>query len=179
MIGRKRRWPTVHAVLSAVLVAVVLAATGCARPDSTGAGADRPDGPPSTADGRLTAADLAALIRLPASAPKGDDSCTPDDLRLSLTDADHAAGHRYARLIATNTSQHTCSLVGFPGLGFRGGWGTAFPLVAVQFVAGGPVGPLIVNSSDHVDLGQDTTVRIGPWGPAECSDVGAAEQCRQ
>ncbi len=177
--------------------------------------ADRPDGPTPTPDDELTVADLAGLVRLEASAPAAADRCAPQDVRLSLTGIDAAAGHRYARLIAANTSDRTCTLVGWPGLGFRGEWGAAFPvvaersevqvervgvppaspdvaldpgdraaaefewtgalagardepvsLIAVQFAADGPAAGLAVLPEGHVDLGPDTTVRIGAWGPA-------------
>lgn len=97
--------------------------------------ADRPDGPTPTPDGELTPADLTGLIRLEASAPTGTDGCGPQDIVLSLTGFDAAAGHRYARLIATNGSDRPCSLIGWPGLGFRGEWGTAFPVVAERNAA--------------------------------------------
>lgn len=179
--------------------------------------ADRPDGPTPTPDGELGPADLAGLVRLEASAPAAADRCGPADVELSLADFDAAAGHRYARLIALNIADRPCGLIGWPGLGFRGEWGTVFPvvaernpaqvervgapaakpdsavalqpgdraaaefewtgaragardekvsLIAVQFAAGGPAAVLTVRPQDHVDLGADTTVRIGAWGPA-------------
>lgn len=179
--------------------------------------ADRPDGPSPTPDGELTASDLKGLIRVPASARSTADSCSPHDVRLSLSGIEAAAGHRYAQLIATNTSDRTCQLVGWPGLGLRGAWGTAFPilaerstmqvdrigvptadpatgatlasgdraaaefewtgalagtrdepvsLIAVQFAADGIPVAFRVDPADHVDVGPQTTVRVGPWGPA-------------
>lgn len=92
--------------------------------------ADRPDGPDPTPDSALTTADLTALIRIDASDPPATGRCTPGELRLTLESIEAAAGHRYALLTATNTGRRSCSLLGWPGLGFRGGWGTAFPLVA-------------------------------------------------
>lgn len=128
---------------------------------------------------------------------------------------DAAAGHRYAQLIVTNLSDHACNVVGWPGLGFRGEWGTGFPvvaertvnqvervgvpaadpdvdvvlapggraaaelewtgalagardektsLIAVQFSVGGAAAGLAVSPA-RVDLGADTTVRVGAWGP--------------
>lgn len=178
--------------------------------------ADRPDGPPPTPDSELTAADLERLITVPASAQPIADSCTAADVRLSLGGIDAAAGHRYAQLKATNTADRACSLVGWPGLGLRGGWGTALPIVAerstmqvdrigvpsadpataVTLAAGGsavaefewtgalagnrdehasliaiqltadstPVG-LPIEPAQHVDIGPETTVRVGWWGP--------------
>lgn len=38
-------------------------------------------------------------------------------------------------------------------------------LIAVQFAADGPVAGMAVRPADNVDLGADTTVRIGAWGP--------------
>lgn len=180
--------------------------------------ADRPDGPAPTPDAELTPADLAGLIRLPASVPDDDERCGPQDVELSLIGLDAAAGHRYAQLVATNSGTRDCQLTGWPGVGFRGGWGTAFPvvaeqvrsqiervgvppadpgvavglppggraaaelewtgalagnreermsLIAVQFGAGGPVAGLAVAPGIQVDLGAESTVRIGPWGAAE------------
>lgn len=180
-------------------------------------GADRPDGPPSTPDRELTENDLAGLITAPASAASTADSCTTSDTRLSLTEADAALGHRYARLIAENTSDRICVLIGWPGLGLRGVWGTAFAivaerstiqvdwvgvppaevntavtlpaggraaadfewtgalggnreehvsLIAVQLATGESPAALIVRADGHVDIGPDTTVRVGTWRPA-------------
>lgn len=93
-------------------------------------GADRPDSPAATPDDELTAAELAALVRLDASAEAAAERCAPDDVHLSLRGFDGAAGHRYAQILATNVSGQRCTLLGWPGMGFRGEWGTAFPLVA-------------------------------------------------
>lgn len=179
--------------------------------------ADRPDGPAPTPDDALTTVDLTGLVRQAASDPVDDQRCTPVDVRLSLTGMDAAAGHRYAQLVATNVGDRTCALRGWPGLGFRGAWGTAFPvvaeqvrpsvervgvpaadpstavtlapgggaaaelewtgalagrreermsLIAVQFGAGGDAAALPVAAGNQIDLGAETTVRIGPWGAA-------------
>lgn len=181
------------------------------------ADADRPDGPSPTPDGELTPDDLMGLIRTPATGRSTAGSCTPDDVRLSLTEPDAAAGHRYAQLTATNISGATCELVGWPGIGVRGEWGTPLPvvaehstiqvdrvgvppadsdtavalavggsavaefewtgalagtrdehvsLIAVQLAADAAPAVLIVDPIGHVDIGPDTTVRVGPWGPA-------------
>lgn len=93
-------------------------------------GANRPDSPAATPDDELTAAELAALVRLDASAEPAAGRCAPDDVHLGLRGFDGAAGHRYAQILATNVSGQPCTLLGWPGMGFRGQWGTAFPLVA-------------------------------------------------
>ena len=181
------------------------------------ADADRPDGPSPTPDVELTVDDLLGLIRTPATGRSTAGSCTPDDMRLSLTEPDAAAGHRYAQLTATNISGRTCELVGWPGVGLRGAWGTPLPvvaehstmqvdrvgvppadsdtavalavggravaefewtgalagtrdehvsLIAVQLAADAAPAGLLVDPTDHVYIGPDTTVRVGPWGPA-------------
>jgi uncharacterized protein DUF4232 len=177
---------------------------------------DRPDGRSPTPDDELTAAELDALVRLEASAAAAPGRCSPGDVRLALSGIDAALGHRYSRIVATNVTHQSCTLVGWPGLGFRGGWGSAFPmiaerstprvgqanpqsadasrpvtlapggraaaelewtgalagaqqehvsLIAVQLSAAGPAAALPV-AADHVDIGEDTTVRISWWRPA-------------
>jgi hypothetical protein len=179
--------------------------------------ADRPDGPSPTPDDKLTVNDLRALVRTPASAGSTVDSCSADEVSLALSGIDAAAGHRYAQLIATNTSSGICTLSGWPGLGLRGAWGSSFPivvdrssmqvdrvglpgadpatavtlasggraaaefewtgalagtrdepvsLIAVQLSADGDPAAFVVEQADRVDLGPETTVRVGPWGPA-------------
>lgn len=93
-------------------------------------GAHRPNSPAVTPDDELTAAELAALVRLDASAGPAAGRCAPDDVHLSLRGFDGAGGHRYAQILATNVSGQPCTLTGWPGMGFRGEWGTDFPLVA-------------------------------------------------
>lgn len=178
--------------------------------------ADRPDGPPPTPDAELTSAELAALIRIGASAPPVAGRYSPDELRLSIGGIDAAAGHRYSQVVATNSGRTPCTLIGWPGLGFRGIWGTTFPvvaerttgpsdrvdqipadptrpvalaaggragadlewtgalagnrqervsLIAVQLVAGGPAVKLPVPTANQLDLGAETTVRVGRWRP--------------
>lgn len=179
--------------------------------------ADRPDGPSPTPDAELSVEDLRRLISNPATGPSTAGSCTSDEVLLSLSDPDAAAGHRYAQLTATNISDRTCELVGWPGLGLRGEWGTALPvvaehstvqvdragvppadsttavtlatggravaefewtgalagtrdehvsLIAVQLASDGAPAALPVDPADNVDIGPETTVRVGPWGPA-------------
>lgn len=89
--------------------------------------ADRPDGPPPTPDDRLPTSALQALLRTAAS---GKGTCSAAQLRLRLGGIDAALGHRYTTIRATNSSSTACTLVGYPGLGFRGEWGTAFPVAA-------------------------------------------------
>ena len=177
--------------------------------------ADRPDGPPPTPDRDLTGDQLAALITVPATSPSTPDSCTATDVRLVIPPAEPALGHRYTLLRATNSSGRTCQLIGWPGLGLRGKWGTAFSIVAerntlpANFVGVPPADPdtavvlapgdtavadvewtgslggasdehvsliavqltadtvpaaLLIDAADPVDIGPDTTVKIGAWG---------------
>jgi len=178
--------------------------------------ADRPDGPSPTPDSELTVDELAGLIRSPATGRATAANCTADDVLVTLSEPDAAAGHRYAQLTATNTSDRTCELVGWPGLGLRGAWGTALPvvaehstiqvdrvgvppadpgtavtlsvggravaefewtgalagardehvsLIAVQLAVDAEPFALLVDPTDDVDIGPETTVRVGPWGP--------------
>lgn len=180
-------------------------------------GAERPEGAPATPDANLTREQIAALLMSQASSPSTDNSCTAADLRLSLDSPDGAAGHHFARLLAANISGRTCAVQGWPGMGIRGGWGTAFttvvghnppdpnpigvppadPAIPVTVPAGGHAAatlewtgslggaydelaslfvvqladgqyPVILEltEADSVDIGPETTVRIGPWGQA-------------
>ncbi|NNG34277.1 DUF4232 domain-containing protein [Nakamurella aerolata] len=88
---------------------------------------DRPDGPPPTPDARLGPAALRELLRTKAN---GSGTCSAEGLRVQSGDVDAALGHRYTTIRATNISQQSCTLAGYPGLGFRGEWGTPFGVVA-------------------------------------------------
>ncbi|MET3805860.1 hypothetical protein ABIB25_002868 [Nakamurella sp. UYEF19] len=180
-------------------------------------GADRPDGAAPTPDRKLSADELKALIGTPASAGAATDRCSARDVSVALSGSEAAAGHRYAQLIAANTSGRTCTLVGWPGLGLRGAWGTAFAtvverstigvdrigvppadaatavtmapggraaaefewtgalagvrdepvsLIAVQFTVDGDPAVALLDPDERVDIGPETTVRVGPWGQA-------------
>jgi hypothetical protein len=94
------------------------------------AGVPPADDPAIVPDDELSAAQLADLITLPASAPSVAGRCTPDDLNLSLYGFDAAAGHRFSAVLAINVGGDACTLIGWPGMGFCGDNGSAFDLVA-------------------------------------------------
>jgi hypothetical protein len=120
-----------------VLTVVALAVSACAGTDadpSTRTAASTSPGTDDLApgwdepDADLDAAQLAEILRLPASAPGGPESCAPDDVALSLTFTDAALGHRFGVLAVENASAEACSVEGYPGLGARGAWGATFLL---------------------------------------------------
>lgn len=88
-------------------------------------GWDEPgDGPtPAPADA-LAPEQLRALLRLPATGP--DTATTCADVEAHVTFVDAALGHRFGVLTVENTGQEPCELVGYPGLGGRGTWGSTF-----------------------------------------------------
>ena len=85
-----------------------------------------------TPDAELTAADLAGMLRLPATAASTSTSCRPEAVTVSLMFSDAAMGHRYGVLTVVNDSSEACSVQGYPGIGARGGWGSTFQLAAEQ-----------------------------------------------
>lgn len=138
-----RRTPA--ALTVAALTVVALAVSACAGPDadpstrtaaSTSPGPDDlapgwdepQDGPAPTPDADLATAQLAEILRLPASAPEAPESCAPDDVALTLTFTDAALGHRFGVLAVENVSEEACAVGGYPGLGARGAWGATFLL---------------------------------------------------
>jgi hypothetical protein len=132
---------------AAIVLAALLALAGCTgddepapappatatgNPDDLPPGYDEPPDGEIVPDSALTPAEVTALLRLPATDPSTADTCTPADLSASIDGFDAAAGHRYARLLLTNTSDRTCTLSGYPGVGARGEWGNRFELTAEQ-----------------------------------------------
>ena len=97
-----------------------------------GPGWDEKGDAPVTPDAELTAADLAGMLRLPATAASTSTSCRPEAVTVSLMFSDAAMGHRYGVLKVVNDSSEACSVQGYPGIGARGGWGSTFQLAAEQ-----------------------------------------------
>lgn len=83
-------------------------------------------------DSTLTPQDITRLLRVKATDSGTSASCRPADVSVSVDNLDAAAGHRYGRLLLTNTSARSCSVTGFPGLGARGEWGNTFQIAADQ-----------------------------------------------
>ncbi|MER6667051.1 DUF4232 domain-containing protein [Amycolatopsis japonica] len=54
----------------------------------------------------------------PAQASKNDGLCKAGDVKLSIKDSDAAAGTVYRKLVITNTSGHSCTIQGFPGISY-------------------------------------------------------------
>ncbi|MGO1317301.1 MAG: DUF4232 domain-containing protein [Cellulomonadaceae bacterium] len=146
--------------------AVALALMGCTTPTTPapptaapapsegelGPSWDEPPESPAVPDAELRAAELTALLRVPATAPADTSSCLPADLVLALGPADAALGHRYAAVVATNVSDRACTLRGYPGLGARGEWGTRFLLVVTQEPQAGADDPALAADPPPVTL---------------------------
>lgn len=96
------------------------------------AGYDTPPDTPVVPDGELTADEVTALLRVPATAPIAADSCAADAVDAELWGFDAAAGSRYSTLRVTNTSDAPCTIAGYPGIGARGAWGNPFLIIAEQ-----------------------------------------------
>ncbi|MET0820210.1 MAG: DUF4232 domain-containing protein [Aeromicrobium sp.] len=83
-------------------------------------------------DASLSPADITGLLRIEATSRAGRDTCTGEQLSTVIDNLDAAAGHRYGRLLLTNTSDRPCSIEGYPGIGARGAWGNTLQLAAEQ-----------------------------------------------
>ncbi|WP_306233807.1 DUF4232 domain-containing protein [Agrococcus beijingensis] len=112
------------------------------------------DSPPDTAavpDASLTADELTALLRVPATAALRPETCAADGVDIELWGYDVAAGSRFSTLRVTNTSAEPCSVAGFPGVGARGEWGSGFLILAEQ---------------DPIDSGDGSPVTLAPGAAA-------------
>lgn len=97
-----------------------------------GSGWDQATLSPVPEPSSLDADQRSALLRLDATAQQSDGSCTADDVAFFLRGFDVAMGHRYSHLMVTNTSSHTCTVQGYPGIGGYGDWGSTFLWTAEQ-----------------------------------------------
>jgi hypothetical protein len=148
-----------RAALLAIGAAAALAMTGCIAPppeptpspavfepapDADPTAAPEPheselppgfDSPPDSAaepDASLTADELAALLRVPATGAGRPETCAPEHVEVELWGYDVAAGSRFSTLRVTNAGDAACALGGYPGIGARGEWGSAFLILAEQ-----------------------------------------------
>lgn len=164
---RDRRSPLAVAMATAGALAITLAGCGqeqvspaTAPPSSApmpsegelGAGWDESPDTPVTPEAELTADDLLALLRLPATATADAESCTPEDLDVELGPGDAATGHRYSTIVAANRSERSCTLHGYPGIGARGEWGSTILLEASQQGRGGIDDPALEQDPPAVML---------------------------
>ncbi|WP_082031677.1 DUF4232 domain-containing protein [Actinomyces polynesiensis] len=97
-----------------------------------GSGWDQATVSPVPEPSGLDADQRSALLRLGATAQQSDGSCSADDVAFLLRGFDVAMGHRYSHLMVTNTSSHTCTVQGYPGIGGYGDWGSTFLWTAEQ-----------------------------------------------
>jgi hypothetical protein len=146
--SRSRRRP---AVLTAAAVALLsAAAAGCNSGDGSSAspaadGNDTPASAPATTAGTVTPTGPATGTPAPPSgttAPPASTGsagasgasggtprqaaarCTVTDLRMTLGRGDPGAGNVYYPLVFTNTTRHSCTLDGFPGVSLLRGDGS-------------------------------------------------------
>ena len=137
-------------MLVALATCVLLASCTSSQPTPTPAGTTPPTSTPTPAEGALTPGfdqqpdgevipdsalspvDISKLLRVPATDVGTPTSCNPTDVSAMVDNLDAAAGHRYGRLVLTNTSGRTCSVTGYLGIGARGEWGNTLQLAAEQ-----------------------------------------------
>ncbi|GEK80000.1 DUF4232 domain-containing protein [Agrococcus baldri] len=102
-------------------------------------------------DEALGAEELTELLRVPATAAVRPDSCAADAVEAELWGYDVAAGSRFSTLRVTNVSDAPCTVAGYPGIGARGEWGSAFLILAEQ---------------DPIDSGDGSPVTLAPGAAA-------------
>jgi hypothetical protein len=94
------------------LVAVVLIA-GCSAQHTTPAAAPAPEAPPTVT---VTATPSASPAPVPSpSTPEASGPCSDDDLTVTNGPLESANTQRHVVVSFTNTSAHSCTLVGYPG----------------------------------------------------------------
>ena len=115
-----------------LVAAPLLLAAGCSAHTTTGASpgsttpaatATSPAGT-SGAGGAPTSAPATASATRPASVsptPSGTPRCHSADLSVKPGSGEGAAGSRFLALVFTNTSGHTCTLYGYPGVSWVAG----------------------------------------------------------
>lgn len=115
------------------------------------AGFDSPPDTTAATDSSLSSDELTELLRVPATAAVQPDTCAADALEARLWGYDVAAGSRFSTLRVTNASDASCAVAGYPGVGARGEWGSAFLLLAEQ---------------RPIDSGDETPVTLAPGDAA-------------
>jgi Protein of unknown function (DUF4232) len=87
----------------------------------------------------LGAGALGAAIAPTASAAAGPSQCRTADLSAQLKPGSPGAGQRYATVVLTNTSGHTCTVTGYGGLALLGAPGQGVPTDLRRAPAPAPV----------------------------------------
>lgn len=135
----------------------------------------------ATPAARLSGEQLLDLVRLPATAEAGEQTCAPETTSASLGVGDAALGSRYAHITVLNEGPGDCTLQGHPGVGARAAWGHPFVLEVDQTdlssdfhhrVAGGSSGPATVRLAP----GQSAVVPVrytGALGGSESEPLDA------
>ncbi|KAB1660581.1 DUF4232 domain-containing protein [Pseudoclavibacter sp. CFCC 13796] len=120
-----------------------------------------------TPDAELGQAEVDALLRKTASNPAASvrQACLPEQITFAFTQSDAALGHRYASLVAANSSNRSCTVIGWPGIGGRGEWGSAFLLD----VEDSPTDPF---ANDAPNIAQPVTLAPGQGAKATLEWTG-------
>jgi hypothetical protein len=110
----------------------------------------------------------------PPAAPAGVGRCAAAHLKVTVTPGDSAAGHVGLRLVFTNTSAHSCTIYGYPGVSFLSGpTGHQINDPAQRSTAEGPSTTVTVapHGKAHADL---LLVNVDNFPAANCKPIQAA-----
>jgi hypothetical protein len=140
------------ALRTIVLISVAgVVMLGCDSPASTGNPkvthpAAGPSAPTSTVNSSRPST-LSSTTATTTAASVVSTRCNPAQLSPSLSDQMGGAGHGWTTVTLTNISSSTCTVYGFPGLGFRTATGQSVPLSVSRQAAKGWRYPAIPESS--------------------------------
>lgn len=132
------RNPVLIRVLAAAGIAGVLTTTAACS--SNGDGAAEPATGTTTATTAAAASTAAAVTR--TTAAQQLNGCVVSDLRLTLGQAQGAAGSTKLPLVFTNTGGRTCVLDGFPGVSYVQGGADGAQVGAAATRSGQSAGPV-------------------------------------
>ncbi|MFF7631541.1 DUF4232 domain-containing protein [Kitasatospora sp. NPDC008050] len=101
-----------------VTSAPVTSAPGTSAPGASSGGAATSGGGTSTTGGPTATSPGTTTASLGSPGPAGPGGCTSSELTVAQSDPGVGAGQYYANLVFTNTSGHSCTLTGFPGVSY-------------------------------------------------------------
>lgn len=131
----------VEVILVVVLAAhLPLAVRGLGHPAQAAATPPGTSTPAAPATVPTPAPTPSSTVPAPApAAPQGTVyRCTTNELRLSLGQTQGGGGQSSQAYLLTNTTSHSCGLVGYPGMQMQDSQGTALPTTAVRMGTEGP-----------------------------------------